>query len=138
MRLSAYFLPTLRENPAEAQIASHRLMLRAGLVRQFAARHGLGQLDPRIAYLTGDAPVPGVRSFRGVEHGRYNEKTLRATLRERQIGAVEILVRGLTVRPDELRPRLRLRGPGAATVVLTRIGDVPTCFVCEPSVTVGE
>ncbi len=37
MRLSAYFLPTLRETPAEAQIASHRLMLRAGMVRQTAA-----------------------------------------------------------------------------------------------------
>ena len=34
MRLSRSFLPTLKENPAEAQIASHRLMLRAGLVRQ--------------------------------------------------------------------------------------------------------
>ena len=37
MRLSAYFLPTLKETPAEAQIASHRLMLRAGMVRQSAA-----------------------------------------------------------------------------------------------------
>ena len=37
MRLSKYFLPTLKENPAEAQIVSHRLMLRAGLVRQQAA-----------------------------------------------------------------------------------------------------
>ncbi|MEP0707474.1 MAG: proline--tRNA ligase [Parvibaculum sp.] len=37
MRLSRYFLPTLKENPAEAQIVSHRLMLRAGLVRQTAA-----------------------------------------------------------------------------------------------------
>ncbi|MBW7848999.1 MAG: proline--tRNA ligase [Rhodospirillales bacterium] len=37
MRLSVYFLPTLKENPAEAQIVSHRLMLRAGLVRQSAA-----------------------------------------------------------------------------------------------------
>ncbi len=37
MRLSRYLLPTLKENPAEAQIASHRLMLRAGLVRQEAA-----------------------------------------------------------------------------------------------------
>ncbi|MEX0839142.1 MAG: proline--tRNA ligase [Parvibaculum sp.] len=37
MRLSKYFLPTLKENPAEAQIPSHRLMLRAGLVRQTAA-----------------------------------------------------------------------------------------------------
>jgi prolyl-tRNA synthetase len=37
MRLSRYFLPTLKETPAEAQIVSHRLMLRAGLVRQEAA-----------------------------------------------------------------------------------------------------
>ncbi len=37
MRLSRSFLPTLRENPAEAQIASHRLMLRAGLIRQATA-----------------------------------------------------------------------------------------------------
>jgi len=37
MRLSQYFLPTLRENPSEAQIVSHRLMLRAGMVRQSSA-----------------------------------------------------------------------------------------------------
>ncbi|MEE8534239.1 MAG: proline--tRNA ligase [Alphaproteobacteria bacterium] len=37
MRLSAYFLPTLKETPAEAQIVSHRLMLRAGLIRQSSA-----------------------------------------------------------------------------------------------------
>ncbi|WP_439514573.1 proline--tRNA ligase [Oceanibaculum nanhaiense] len=37
MRLSAYFLPILKETPAEAQIASHRLMLRAGMVRQASA-----------------------------------------------------------------------------------------------------
>jgi prolyl-tRNA synthetase len=37
MRLSRYFLPTLKETPAEAQIVSHRLMLRAGMVRQSAA-----------------------------------------------------------------------------------------------------
>lgn len=37
MRLSRSFLPTLKENPTEAQITSHRLMLRAGLIRQTAA-----------------------------------------------------------------------------------------------------
>jgi prolyl-tRNA synthetase len=37
MRLSQFFLPTLRENPSEAQIVSHRLMLRAGMIRQSAA-----------------------------------------------------------------------------------------------------
>src|SRR5271165_6285080 len=37
MRLSEYFLPLLKENPSEAQIVSHRLMLRAGMVRQTSA-----------------------------------------------------------------------------------------------------
>lgn len=37
MRLSQFLLPTLKEDPAEAQIVSHRLMLRAGLIRQTAA-----------------------------------------------------------------------------------------------------
>jgi len=37
MRLSQYFLPILRETPKEAEIVSHRLMLRAGMIRQEAA-----------------------------------------------------------------------------------------------------
>jgi prolyl-tRNA synthetase len=37
MRLSEYFLPLIRENPSEAQIVSHRLMLRAGMIRQSSA-----------------------------------------------------------------------------------------------------
>jgi prolyl-tRNA synthetase len=37
MRLSRYFLPVLKETPAEAQIVSHRLMLRAGLIKQASA-----------------------------------------------------------------------------------------------------
>ena len=37
MRLSQYFLPLLKETPKEAQIASHRLMLRAGMIQQSSA-----------------------------------------------------------------------------------------------------
>ncbi|HYW17674.1 MAG TPA: proline--tRNA ligase [Allosphingosinicella sp.] len=37
MRLSSYFLPVMKETPSDAQIVSHQLMLRAGLVRQTAA-----------------------------------------------------------------------------------------------------
>jgi prolyl-tRNA synthetase len=37
MRWSNYFLPTLREEPSDAEVVSHRLMLRAGLIRQLAA-----------------------------------------------------------------------------------------------------
>lgn len=37
MRLSKHFIPTMKENPSEAQIVSHRLMLRAGMIRQSSA-----------------------------------------------------------------------------------------------------
>ena len=37
MRLSRFFLPVMKETPAEAQIVSHRMMLRAGMIRQEAA-----------------------------------------------------------------------------------------------------
>ena len=37
MRLTRYFMPTLKENPSEAQVVSHRLMLRAGMIRQSSA-----------------------------------------------------------------------------------------------------
>ncbi|PID65320.1 MAG: proline--tRNA ligase, partial [Gammaproteobacteria bacterium] len=36
MRLSCYYLPTIKETPAEAEIISHQLMLRAGLIKQTA------------------------------------------------------------------------------------------------------
>ena len=37
MRMSQFFLPVIKETPAEAQIVSHRLMLRAGMIRQSSA-----------------------------------------------------------------------------------------------------
>jgi prolyl-tRNA synthetase len=37
MRLSRYFLPVLRETPKEAEIVSHQLMLRTGMVKQASA-----------------------------------------------------------------------------------------------------
>ena len=37
VRMSRYFMPTLRDDPSEAQIVSHRLMLRAGMIRQESA-----------------------------------------------------------------------------------------------------
>ena len=48
-RLSTYFLPTLREDPADAEAVSHRLMVRAGLMRQL----GAGPVDLAAGRLPG-------------------------------------------------------------------------------------
>jgi THUMP domain-containing protein len=117
--------------PAKWLIDPDGAVVRAGLVRQYATRHHLAQLDPRIAYLTGDNQPPSVRAFEILDQLHYSEKTLRAALRRFNVGALEILVRGLDVTPDVLRPRLKLTGSESATVVLTRIGSTPTAFVCR-------
>ncbi|MBF6261655.1 class I SAM-dependent methyltransferase [Nocardia farcinica] len=105
-------------------------IVRAGLVRHYAAKHGLWQLDPQIAYLTGDRVPPGVRGFRIDDRLDLREKTLRRELTRRDCGALEILVRGVEIDPDALRKRLKLRGTRPYTLVLTRIGRTATAFLC--------
>ena len=112
-------------------------VVRAGLVRHYAARHGLWQLDPDIAYLSGDRLPDNVRGFEVIEEVNYSERRLRQALSARDIGAVEILVRGIGVDPDALRARLRLRGSQPVSVVIARIGSGAasraTAFICRPS-----
>jgi len=112
-------------------------VVRAGLVRHYAARHSLWQLDPRIAYLSGDHLPPGVRGFAVLDEMPFGEKRLRQALAARDCGAVEILVRGVDVDPAVLRPRLRLRGSQQLSVVITRIGAGAgaraVAYICRPS-----
>ncbi|GED98355.1 THUMP-like domain-containing protein [Gordonia crocea] len=107
-------------------------IVRAGLVRHWAHRHGLWQLDPKIAYLTGDAVPPGERGFAVLEQLPLKEKMLRKALASRDCGSLEILVRGVDVDPDELRKRLRLKGSTPLAMVVTRIGTRAVAFLCEP------
>ncbi|MBD0859843.1 class I SAM-dependent methyltransferase [Gordonia sp. zg691] len=109
-------------------------IVRAGLVRHYAHRFGLWQLDPQIAYLTGDSVPEGARGFRVLDQVGVTEKVLRKTLTALDCGPLEILVRGLDVDPDRLRKKLKLKGSRPLSVVLTRIGRKGTAFVCEPGV----
>lgn len=122
--------------PGEWIINPDGAVVRAGLVRHYAAEHALWQLDPRIAYLTGDKVPTGIRGFRILARVDYREKTLRAELSRRDCGALEVLARGVDVDPDALRARLKPRGNTPLSLVITRIGTKATAFVCEPG-TVG-
>ena len=112
-------------------------VVRAGLVRHFAARHGLWQLDPNIAYLSGDRIPTGIRGFEVLDHLAFDERRLRQALAALDCGALEILIRGVDVDPDALRRRLSLRGGRSLTAVITRIGPGAvaqgTVFICRPS-----
>jgi THUMP domain-containing protein len=112
-------------------------VVRAGLVRHYAARHGLWQLDPHIAYLSGDHLPADMRGFEVVQQLPFDERRLRQALAQLDCGALEILVRGVDVDPTALRRRLALRGSGSLTVVITRLGSGAaargTVFVCRPS-----
>ena len=112
-------------------------VVRAGLVRQYAARYGLWQLDPEIAYLTGDELPDGVRGFEIIDTVDYRERALRHAVTALDAGSLEILVRGVDVDPDALRRRLRPRGSERLAVVVTRIGAGraarAVAYVCRPS-----
>lgn len=101
-------------------------VIRAGLVRDLADRLGARPVHPRIAYLTApdaqDPITPFARAFRVREVLPQSVKTLKAWVRENQVGTLEIKKRGTDVTPEQLRRQLRPSGPHSATLVLTRLG----------------
>lgn len=103
-------------------------IVRAGVVQHWAARHGLWMLDPRIAYLTGDQLPAGISGFEFEE--QVPLKKLGQVMKEKRVGSLEILVRGVDINPDQLRKKLKLRGDTAKAVVITRIGRTGVALVC--------
>lgn len=111
-------------------------IVRAGLVRHYAAREGLHQLDPRIAYLTGDHLPEGTSGFEFIE--LVPMKKLKAAMSAHDVGSLEILIRGQDVDPDQLRKKLKLKGSTAKTLVVTRIGAKGVAVLCGPRVVSTE
>lgn len=105
-------------------------VVRAGLVRHYAAREGLWMLDERIAYLTGDRLPEGRTGFAFIE--QVPLKKLKPALAAHGAGSLEILVRGVDVDPDELRKKLKLKGDRPMAVVCTRIGSQGVALICGP------
>ena len=96
-------------------------IIRAGLVRHFAAREGLWLVDPNLAYVTGDHIPASMRAFEVLD--TVPVKQLRKALQQRGVGKLEILVRGADINPDQLRAKLKLNGKEEATIVIARLGE---------------
>ena len=109
-------------------------VVRAHLVAELADAIGGTLVDPTIAYLCTDQPMPTpfARGYRVTDVLPFSVKRLRALLRERGVGTVTVKKRGSAVMPEEMRRQLKLSGGGAATVVLTRVAGAPTALVCQP------
>ncbi|MGB7964486.1 MAG: class I SAM-dependent methyltransferase, partial [Propionicimonas sp.] len=99
-------------------------VIRSGGVAALAERLGARGISPGIAYLTGDERVetPFATAFEVLDVLAFDERRLRAWVREQGIGTLEIKVRGLDVDPAQLRRRLKPSGRRAATLVLTPLG----------------
>lgn len=109
-------------------------VVRAHLVAELAETLGATLADPSIAYLYADTPTPTpfARCLEVTDVLPFSLKRLRALLRERRVGRVEILKRGSALEPEKLRRDLRLTGDEAASLVLTRVAGAPTALVCRP------
>jgi SAM-dependent methyltransferase len=109
-------------------------VIRAGLVTAVAAQVGGWLLDEHIAYVSSDAPTPTpyARGFEVLEELPYQEKQLKAALRDRRIGRLTIKKRGVDVVPDQLRKRLALRGDAEGTIVLTRAAGKGRALLVRP------
>jgi hypothetical protein len=77
--------------------------------------------------------TPFAQAYRVDEVLPFSLKRLRAVLRSRQVGRVEIKKRGSALDVEQLRRDLRLSGDNAATVVLTRVGGRPIVLLCTPA-----
>jgi SAM-dependent methyltransferase len=108
-------------------------VIRARLIGALAERLGAGMLSRDIAYLTGDDLVatPFAAAFRVRERLPAGEAQLKKALRERRIGTLEIKKRGIDVDPATLRTRLALKGPEAATLILTRVGGAHEALLVD-------
>ena len=102
-------------------------VIRAGLVTDLARQLGARLIHPRIAYLTSDELVrtPLARAYRVREVLPHTVKVLKRWVREHEVGTLEIKKRGTDVTPEELRRRLAPKGPGRATLVVTRTDPGP-------------
>ncbi|MBV7281494.1 SAM-dependent methyltransferase [Corynebacterium sp. TAE3-ERU30] len=129
---------TSAEEPPEAPVGEvgryiidpDGAVVRAGLVRAYAQRHGLWMLNEHIAYLTGEQIPPGASGFEVLE--AVPLKQLRQVMKRRAAGSLEILVRGVDVDPDVLRKKLKLRGSQAYACVIARLDRGAMAFVCHP------
>lgn len=108
-------------------------VVRSHLIGQLAEQIQAHLFAPEIAYLTSDEKIssPWLKGYEVLDNLVFDRKKLKAYLRERGIGVLEIKKRGSDIVPEQLRKELALKGEGAATLIVTRVGDAHRALVCK-------
>ena len=109
-------------------------LIRSGLIADFANPLGLTLISPEIAYLSSNEEIssPWLKGYKVIDNLVFDRKKLKAYVRENNIGILEIKKRGSDVSPEELRKQLAPKGEGAATLIVTRVGDAHRVLVAKP------
>lgn len=109
-------------------------VIRSHLIGQLAQQIGAHLISAEIAYLSSADEIhsPWLKGYRVLDNLSFDRKKLKAYLREREIGTLEIKKRGADITPEQLRKELAPKGKGAATLIVTRVGDAHRVLVCQP------
>ena len=109
-------------------------LIRSGLIADFAKPLELTLISPEIAYLSSNEKIssPWLRGYQVIDNLVFDRKKLKAYVRENNIGILEIKKRGSDISPEELRKQLSPKGEGAATLIVTRVGDAHRVLVAKP------
>lgn len=109
-------------------------LIRSQLLGEFASQQGMTGVSEGIAYLSSESLVssPWLKTYEVLETLPLDELTIRKALAQRGIGNLEIKKRGVDITPEELRPKLKLKGEGAATLILTKVGDARRALIVQP------
>ncbi len=109
-------------------------LIRSQLLGEFASQQGMTGVSEGIAYLSSESLIssPWLKTYEVLETLPLDELTIRKALAQRGIGKLEIKKRGVDITPEELRPKLKLKGEGAATLILTKVGDARRALIVQP------
>jgi hypothetical protein len=101
-------------------------LTRSGLLNTFATAHSLGRISREVDYLVGPSLVssPFLAAFEVMDVFPLDLKRLRRELSKREIGRLEIKIRGVEVAPEALRAKLKLNGNRRGTLLVA--GANPT------------
>ena len=98
-------------------------IIRSHLVGELAISLGLNIFSNEIAYLSSNEEIhsPWLKGYEVLENLVFDRKKLKAYLREKNIGVLEIKKRGADITPEQLRRELDPKGSESATLIITRV-----------------